>query len=316
MQSGFGLIELLVAMALSLLLVLAASAVFIACRTMYLTQDDSVRLQDTGRFAIESIGRAVAQAGFVDAAVAHADDAVSIAPIAGLDNRTLKSTSPAIQSPVAAAVNGSDVLALHFAGAGDGAEGDSAITNCAGFSVARTGEGEARADRGWSIFYVAKDHTGEPELYCKYRGKNAWATAAIARGVESFQVLYGIGDSSDSLPTRFLNASQIDGLDRALSLSGTTNEARSQDANRQTHWKKISQIKVALVVRGTLPIRADVPSRVWNLFGERYANATDTQEDPGVRFDERDVAPVTRNRLRKLFQADFRLRNVTPELPQ
>lgn len=308
---AFTLVELLMATALSLLLVLATTTLFIASRNLHLTQDDAIRVHDTARFAIETIGRSIAQAGFVDPRVAQVSDglaAFAIAPIVGIDNRSLKSTSPAIQSPVAQKVGGSDVLAVHFAGSGAGDAGDGSITNCAGFSVGRADPAERRSDRGWSIFYVAKDHTGEPELYCKYRGKNAWATAAIARGVESFQVLYGVGETSDSVPTHFLNASQIDQLDSNLSLAGKTDQARQQDARRQSHWKKISQIKVALIVRGTLAVRGDLPTQRWNVFGDAYADASG-DSDPGVHVDEADLPSATRHRLRKLFRADFQLRN-------
>ena len=84
--------------------------------------------------------------------------------VAGLDNRTLKSTTPEIRSPIAKAINGSDVLALHFSGSGDGPEGDGSVTNCAGFSVGRVDANTTGIDHGWSIFYIATDHTGEPEL--------------------------------------------------------------------------------------------------------------------------------------------------------
>ncbi len=309
-SAGFSLLELLIAMALSLLMVLSATTIFITCRSIYLTQDDSVRVSDNGRFAIETIGRAVAQAGFADPGGVHRTAALTIAPIAGLDNRSLKSTSPAIQSPVAQTVNGSDVLALHFNGSGNGDGGDGLVTNCAGFSVGRSDSDDMYTDRGWSIFYIAKDHTGEPELYCKYRGKNAWATAAIARGVESFQVLYGVGEGNDAVPTRFLSATQIDSLDRGLSLTDASARARSQGIQHHSIWKKISQIKVALLLRGSLPIRSDALAQRWDMFGAGYAG---DESDPGVHLDETDFAPSTRNRLRKLFRADFRVRNVALE---
>ena len=311
-RRAFTLVELMIATTLGLLMVLAATRLFIASHTIYLTQDDAIRIHDTARFAIETIDRSVALAGFAEPGVMQSVDrsvASAVAPIAGLDNRSLKSTTPAIQSSVTQAVNGSDVLALHFAGSGAGDEGDGSITNCAGFSVGRADPAEDRPDRGWSIFYVARDHTGEPELYCKYRGKHAWATTAIARGVESFQVLYGVGQTADSIPIHFLNASQIDRLDSNLSLFGDTQEARHKEALNQSYWKKISQIKIALIVRGTLAVRGDKPTQRWNLFGDAYTTAYGNS-DPGVHIDEADLPAATRHRLRKLFRANFQLRNV------
>ena len=309
-SSGFGLVELLVAMLLGLFLVIAAAAMFIACRNAYLLQDDSIRLQDTGRFALESIARAVAQAGFVDPSAAL-EITTTPKAVAGLDNRTLKSTSPDIRSPIAKAINGSDVLALHFSGSGEGPDGDGSVTNCAGFSVGRVDANTTGIDHGWSIFYIATDHTGEPELYCKYRGKHAWATAAVARGVESFQVLYGVGEDSRGPPTRFMNATQIDNLDRALPIESASPADFVADKNRQSQWRKISQIKVALLVRSAQPTRADSVAQRWQLFGADYA--ADAENDHGTQFNESDVPSAKRNYLRRLFQADFSLRNVGPE---
>lgn len=309
-QVGIGVLELLVAITLGLGLTMAAAALFTSCRITYLTHDDSIRLHDNARVAIDVIGRALSQASSAQASFDNSADPTSDSAmtIQGVDNRSLKSTSPAMQNPVMKAVNGSDVLAVHFTGAGNGQEGDGTVTNCAGFGVGRATQGDAAVDRGWSIFYVAKDHTGEPELYCKYRGQHAWATAAIARGVESFQVLYGVADDKNSLPTRFMNASQIDQLDSALSLTGSTTEERAAEKNRQTNWKKITQVKIALLMRGATPLRVDLPVQSWALFGNEYRVGA---ADPGVEFDEASVPQSARNRLRKLFRAQFRFHQAT-----
>ena len=299
-QAGIGVVELLVAITLGIGLTMSAAALFISCRATYLMHDDSMRLHDNARVAIDVIGRALSQASFDHPADPMSDSAMTIH---GLDNRSLKSTSPVMQNPVAKAINGSDVLAVHFAGAGEGPEGDGTVNNCAGFSVGRTAQGGAAEDRGWSIFYVATNHTGEPELYCKYRGRHAWATVAIARGVESFQVLYGVADDRNFLPTRFMNASQIDQLDSAMSLTGSTTDESTAEKNRQSNWKKITQVKIAVVMRGAAPLRVDLPVQSWALFGDEYR---EDAADPGVRFDEAAVPHGTRNRLRKLFRAQFR----------
>ena len=304
-QVGIGVLELLVAISLGIVLTMAAAALFISCRTTFVIHDDSIRLHDNARVAIDVIGHALAQASFDDSADPVLDSALAIQ---GVDNRSLKSTSAAMQNPVTRAINGSDVLALHFAGAGDGSNGNGTVTNCAGFSVGRFTQSDSAVDRGWSIFYVAKDHTGEPELYCKYRGQHAWATAAIARGVESFQVLYGVAENQNSLPTRFMNASQIDQLDSALSLTGSTLEERTAEKNRQSNWKKITQVKIALLMRGAAPIRVDLPVRSWALFGDEYRAGA---ADPGVEFYEDAVPLGVRNRLRKLFRAQFRFHQAT-----
>lgn len=299
-QTGIGVVELMIAIALGIGLTMAAAALFASCRTAYLLHDDSIRLQDNARFATDAIGRAMAQGSFADAGQMTSS---SFDPIQGLDNRTLKSTSPALQSPIANAINGSDVLAVHFSGSGEGPNGDGTVTNCAGFGIGAAAQNDPASDRGWSIFYVAADQTGEPELYCKYRGQNAWATAAIARGVESFHVLYGVGEGGTTPPTRFLSATQIDQLDGAAIAGGDTSTSRSANQPHPSLWKKVTQVKVALLLRGALPLRADSPAQSYLMFGDGYAPG---DSDLGVRFDESSAPPAVRNRLRKLFRASFR----------
>ena len=306
-QVGISVIELMISIALGIGLTIAAAALFISCRTSYLLHDDSIRLQDNARFAIDVIGRAIAQGSFADAALL-ADTTFNA--IQGVDNRTLKSTSPAMQVLVAKAINGSDVLAIHFAGSGDGPNGDGTVTNCAGFGVGAAGTADRAVDHGWSIFYVALDQTGEPELYCKYRGQHAWATVAIARGVESFQVLYGVSDRGDAAPTRFVSASQIDRMDGAALASIDMSASQPVASSSTSIWKKITQVKIALLLRGAVPLQAGASRQNIMLFGDGYLPGV---SDPGVRFDEAAAPPTVRNRLRKLFRASFRFHQTAPE---
>lgn len=63
-QLGFTLVELLVAMTLGLLVLLAISSIYIGSRATFRLQDDNARLQETGRYALEVMGRSIRQAGF------------------------------------------------------------------------------------------------------------------------------------------------------------------------------------------------------------------------------------------------------------
>ena len=63
-QSGLTLVELLIAMALGLLVLLAIVSLYVGSRQTFRIQEDSARLQETGRYAIETLGRSIRQAGF------------------------------------------------------------------------------------------------------------------------------------------------------------------------------------------------------------------------------------------------------------
>ncbi|OGB26483.1 MAG: pilus assembly protein PilW [Burkholderiales bacterium RIFCSPLOWO2_02_FULL_57_36] len=308
-ESGLTIVELMVAMTVGMLVVLAATSLFLSTKTGYIFQDEGARLQETGRYAIESITRAVRQAGHEnwgnDAAAFLSTPEIS-ANIAGLDASSLKESDPGIDAPLSKSINGSDVLAVRFIGSGTGTGGDGTLLNCAGFGVAQPINLEI--DRGWSIFYVAADKSGEPELRCKYFGKTSWNTEAIARGIESFQVLYGIDTDADGLSNQFLTASAINKLDTLLLLEGPNASSRNIDKNRKTHWKKVVALKIAILVRSGQVARADPQAREYDLFGKDYADMN-AAIDVGTRVKEAGMSAANRNRHRKIFVSTIQLRN-------
>src|SRR5438034_11325590 len=92
-QTGLTIVELMVSMTLGLLVVMAATALLLSTKSGYITQDEAARLQDTGRYALENIARAVRQAAYEnwdkDDAPVVATSTLS-ANVAGLDAHGLK----------------------------------------------------------------------------------------------------------------------------------------------------------------------------------------------------------------------------------
>lgn len=310
-QQGLTLIELMIAMALGLFVVLAATGLLLSSKAGYTVQDQIAHIQETGRYATEIIARAARQAGHEnwDDATFSSLSAIELSPaILGLDAATLKKTTAGIEHADAkGVVNGSDVLALRFFG-DETAYTEGAILNCAGLAEAAPSGPDADAERGWSIFFVGKDASGEPELRCKYRTKSGWNADAIARGVESFQVLYGIDADADGLPDRYASANAVDALDAQLSLDGENAVVRAADLNRKTHWKKIRAIRIAMLIRGTQAARDDALGARYDLFGALYSDAH-AANDKGVRIEEGALSAAARNRIRKVFEQTIQLRN-------
>ena len=271
--TGLALPELMVALAIGLVLILAATGLLMLSRSTYLLTDDRARVEESGRFALDIVSQAVRQAGYRDWSAAGAVEAAWPA-VTGLDARSLKDASAGINGPYGAAVNGSDVLALRFDG-NSGGSGDTVMKNCAGASVPANGPGA-----GWSIFYLANDSVGEPELRCKYRTASGWNSDALVRGVDGFQVLYGLDGST---PRRHVSASVL-----SLAPDG---------------WQRVSSLRVALLVRGSQagPAR----SRRYELFGADYPDAADS----GVRIDEAQLPAADRGLLRRIYGATIYLRN-------
>ncbi|PKV42838.1 type IV pilus assembly protein PilW [Janthinobacterium sp. 61] len=310
---GISLLELLVALSLGALLMLAASTVLLASSGSYGEQSASARLDDNGRYALDTIARAVRQTAYVNwdssaAPVAHAD--YDSASIAGLDARSLGKDSEGISGALPDAVQGSDVLALRYYGAGKEEGGDGSVLNCAGFAV---GAAQTEAQRGWSIFYVAQGADGEGELRCKYRGANGWGADAIIRGVDSFQVLYGLDTDTppDGVANRYVNASALDSDDAALVLAGADAAARQRDFYRRTHWKRVASVRVVLLLHGEagqVDKMAELGPAQFDLFGKAYAEAHGAG-DTGVRIARAALPAATRSRLRQLVQTSIMLRN-------
>lgn len=63
-QCGLTLVELMIAMTLGLLILLAVASVYLGSRQTYRMQEENARLQETGRYALEVLGRSIRQAGF------------------------------------------------------------------------------------------------------------------------------------------------------------------------------------------------------------------------------------------------------------
>ncbi|WP_243136271.1 PilW family protein [Janthinobacterium tructae] len=310
---GMSLLELLVALSLGALLMLAASSVLLAASGSYGDQSASARLDDNGRYALDTIARAVRQTAYVNwdssaAPVAHA--AHDSANIAGLDAHSLGKNSEGISGALPGALHGSDVLALRYYGAGKEEGGDGSVLNCAGFGV---GAAQTQAQRGWSIFYVAQGADGEGELRCKYRGANGWGADAIIRGVDGFQVLYGLDTDTppDGVANRYLNASALDAYDAALVLVGADAAARQRDLHSRTHWKRVAGVRVALLLHGEAgqaDKMAELGPAQFDLFGKGYAEAHGAG-DMGVRIARTALPIATRSRLRQLVQTSIMLRN-------
>jgi len=319
-QSGLSMVELMVSLTLGLLVLLVATTLLFTTRASFSLQTDHSDIQESASFAIDNIARSLRQAGYVNLDSSSSPQitaATSSADIVGLDASTLSATNSDIAGAVQSKTNFSDVLAIRFFGAGNSISGDGTVTNCAGFPIpAPISSDTADEDRGWSIYYVVENANKEPELFCKYQsinsknGNMSWSAQAIIKGVESFQVLYGIDISRSDLGgvKKFLTASEINALDLGLDLVGDTATERKIDLNRKTFWKKVTEVRVAMLVSGEERTRNDSLVNTYHLFGDDYA-AIAGNVDKGTTIKESDIPTERRNRLRRVYITTVLLRN-------
>ena len=292
-QRGSGLLELMLAVSLSLMLVLSAIVLLHAANAGFIWQEQSALMQDSAAVATESIARALRQTAYIDYAQVPGERSGLPADgvVWGADASSPASAQADSRAISATSILGSDVLAVRFAVSGNVADGS--VINCAGFAVPRAHS--LSANRGISIFYVAASGTGQTELRCKYRGSHQWDSQALIAGVESFQVLYEIDTDGDGMTDQTVNAS-------AIALRDAT------DNPSVSLWTRVVAVHIALLLQGQRSVvDKTVPAR-FDLFGAAYS-ATHGSDDRGTRIFLTDLPAASHKQPRHLFHVVITLRN-------
>ena len=278
----------MIALSMSTAIGLSAMRLIAQSNAEYQRVEQLALIEDQAAQALEIIAQSLQQAGHVDATLPMgvvfarpSDGAVN-----GIDNSIVASGTPAIDQPVSGAHLGSDVLVVRFTG--DAAE---RISNCAGFPVPPSSTGAD--DRGFSVFHVALDGLNEPELRCKYRGPSQWTSQAIATGVESFQVLFGVDTDGDGLPNDFVSASRVAAMEASALASQLSIRTR------------IVAVEVALLMRSPQAVKMQSALRAIDMFGQRYADLHEA-DDPGTRIAS---SRLKSDRLHRRYSAVIFLNN-------
>ena len=326
-QHGLTMIELLIAMVISLLIVLAAVAALTVTQRGFSTVDSSSQLRDNIRFTTDLIQRLGVQGGFKDIkeAAKRAPPLVAgVDPdpdpnVTGFNNAVLTAGDPAGTRTPRTTTDGSDILILRYqnletfpsSGISDGS-----MIDCSGNRNANIPAD--RYDRMISIFHVAVSQ-GEPSLMCSSTttGVPFPDPQPIVRGVENFQVLYGVQDvvagtappaaaasaakdvANESAPDRYLRADQ-------LTVAGN-------DAATKANWRNVRSMRIGLVLRGPLNSSQDRETQTFHPFGAAKSSSggatgsamsNTATLDPGTIF-----TPTADGRLRQTASFTVHLRN-------
>lgn len=259
-QRGLTLVELLVAMALSLLVVMAAVAALTYSRQGFRSVDASSQLRDNARFAESIMRRIILQGGFLNTkyAVNLGSDfktTVEEPNIKAFDNAKYTqdlATGVTTASP-SNGINGSDLLIVRYqsgdtnSGAPASAPANQTMINCSGGTVPDAFDG---TERMASVFHInTSATTGEPTLMCSFNsfssGAWTWSTQPLIDGVETLQILYGVdGVTAGAAPTASKTIIPVQYL-RANELIVSGNEPATI-----ANWKRVRTIRVGMVLRG------------------------------------------------------------------
>ncbi len=313
-QVGLTLVEMMVAMAISLLIALAAVSALIAARQGFTTVDVSSQLRDNARFSADLIQRLAVQAGYQDdlfaSKKASADEiAANVAPgVYGFNKALLSATNPLTTSTARTSSDGSDILILRYQTAetfpGSGVA-DGSVIDCSG--QAPTSVATTKGDSIYSILHVAVVGS-EPSLMCTYLDPTTGTvtTIPIVQGVENFQVLYGTDNvkpgeaptgDTDSIPDQYLRADQ---LTVAGNASATNN-----------NWRRVRSLRIGMVLRGAAGSQQEAAETTIYPFGKgknsgsgSAGSALSSSDDEGTVF-----MPPVDGRLRVTSTFTVHLRN-------
>jgi len=334
-QKGVTLTELMIALVLGALVVLAATAMVVTSRGTYRTQDETTRLAESARVGLELGNRLVRLAGYTN----FGDDPTIPANYVVDSTWTTSPDSYAFNGPnvvgtnnskptAGAAINGSDSLTVRFFGSSTanstpGANiADGNILDCAGSPVPQpvTTVGAVTTDdkvvnrvaRAYNVLFVDTDTDGEPALKCQRQAYDAATGAAsgvvsdtqtLIRGVEDFQVLYGelipqVAPNDDldlNAPASIVYRSGIGG------------------PNAVVKWENVRSVRIAMLLRsavGTLS-SPEAATTTYPLFGANYPGSS----DPGTTFSLTALSVADRTRARRVIQTTVFIRNRMGEWP-
>ncbi len=290
---GFTIVELLVSLVISSLIVLASTAFFVGSSRSRDAQDAAGLLQDNARFLTEILTKNIQQAGYQNYIYgtpgATGRREVFTPPDGEPDIRGYNNTAAGssdmldngVHNRTANRVNNSDTLILRFQGSGTPADGS--MVDCLGRPQSAP---VAQGDRVYSVFEVraGTGTGGEPELRCKYFNFTTGITSIepIVRGVETFQLMYGVDTDGDTFVDRWLNASQVDAANQ---------------------WPVVKAVRVGLVLRTPDRVTLGSPAGTYTPLGANFTQNNTT--DPGSQL----VISTDDGRLRQVVTFTVNLRN-------
>lgn len=223
-NSGFGLIELLIALALSLIVVLGVAQVFIAAKSTYVSQNTAASMQEDARFVLSKMIQEIRMVGMfgclgtiTDATSAGDFNAYQITPISW-DNANLKLTL------VSADVGGSG-----------GAPTWTVVSDCRNTATAYTGvRAPATGQQAFAIrrlIYSLKN--GQLTMGA---GSGTPSQFVLVDNVSAFNVSFGLASSTTDTAASSYSANPSDparirSVRLTLTLTDPNNRVRNQTFN-------------------------------------------------------------------------------------
>ncbi len=264
-QQGVTLIEMMIAMVVSLVLVAGIGTVYISSKRNYQARDQFSMMDENARVALNSLKKHLEHAGYASNGLFP------------LEHPFIEGSQPTSTS----CVDGSDVypntgrtyyLTQNNAVPGTGVNvrddgvgiaflsDDTLFTDCSNGVVpanCRLGKSpSAQASLVYNSFSLDQVDSGDinaagdviPALYCS--GSASSSKQMIAQGIERLVLLYGVDTNSDGAVDQYQNATDVG-----------------------TNWPNVISIKVALLVRSLEPVLQTPEQNTYSILDESFTPA-------------------------------------------
>ncbi|MBP6058799.1 MAG: PilW family protein [Nitrosomonas sp.] len=187
-QQGFTLVELMISMTLGLILLLIIGTAFVSSRQAFREQEDNARIQESGRFALEFIGRNIKQAG-------HAE-----VPFGGIkaefEGTAIRGTS--------GAAGVADTVTIQY----DGAIGDQDCEG-AGFTAADITAQNIVIQNSFNIDATNAELRCDGQFVAALTEPVPTSGSVLLENVEDLQLLYGIDTTGEQSVDQYVAAPAV-----------------------------------------------------------------------------------------------------------
>ena len=227
-QAGLTLLELMISLSLGLLLLTGIGTIYVGSNQTYRVQEQNARIQESGRYTLDVIGRSLRQAGYWNL------------PIAPNNNQTIFSGT---------AITGAD------GGAGPPPPADSVTVQYDAVAGDRDCEG-ANVAADMVLQAALQLDAANRELECESNNDGTLANdpQPLVSNVEDLQFLYGV-DTTGNQSANFYTATPAD-WNRVVSVRACV-LIRSEDQGITTSAQRYLDCPNALAGSGTLTAATD-----------------------------------------------------------
>jgi type IV pilus assembly protein PilW len=325
-QAGFSIVELLVAMAISLVLLTAVYQVFLGNTETYRINENQARLQENGRFALDFLIREVRSAGYYGCSGDAADLRTTLnsstsflydfdQAVEGFESTSATVWTPTVDASITSPLGGSDILTIRrtdptvFMRVDDDMSANDADIEVTGVTEDLDGDillindcQEAWVFQSFSAGSPIVHDTSNPVVP---GNSQAGFTYAFAAGSEVYKietVSYYIRNDDNNQPALFRKIGAaaaeeiLQGVENMQVLYGEDTDADGdvnayRTANTVSAWNDVLSVRVGLLLRTPEEITgADLDTNVYTVNGK-------------------DVDPVDDRRQRRVFTTTIGLRN-------